>query len=343
MKRRAIKCVVWDLDDTLWEGTLLEDGQVRLRQDVAEIIRALDQRGVVHSIASRNDEETARAQLRAFCLDEYFLCPQIGWGAKSASVAAIAQTLNIGLDSVCFVDDQPFELAEVGSELPGVLCLSALDSAGLLQLVDLAPSNGTQESSSRRQMYQSEEQRRRLEEQFVGAPEEFLASLHMVLTISRAGSEDLTRAEELTNRTSQLNATGHTFSVAELGEFRCSPHHLLLMGALADKFGSYGKIGLALIECQPEIWRIKQFLVSCRVMNRGTGTVMLNHILRRARTAKVRVLAEFVENGRNRVMYVTYKFAGFAEVEVKGHVHILEHSLANLAPPPSFLIVKAEF
>src|SRR5690349_20628239 len=99
-------------------------------------------------------------------------------------------------------------------------------------------------------MYRSEEQRRGLEEQFVGAPEKFLASLHMVLTVSRARSEDLARAEELTNRTSQLNATAHTFSVAELNEFRCSSHHLLLMWALADKFGSYGKIGLALFECQ---------------------------------------------------------------------------------------------
>ena len=112
-KRRKIKCVVWDLDNTLWSGTLLEGDEVHLRDGVREIIHALDARGILHSIASRNHAESALARLRELDLEEYFLYPQINWGSKAASIRTIAESLNIGLDSICFIDDQPFELAEV--------------------------------------------------------------------------------------------------------------------------------------------------------------------------------------------------------------------------------------
>jgi FkbH-like protein len=164
----------------------------------------------------------------------------------------------------------------------------------------------------------------------------------MVFAISPARANDLARAEELTNRTNQLNTTGRTFSREELEELRCSDHHLLLMSELTDKFGNYGKIGLALVECGPEVWTIKLLLMSCRVMNRGVGTIMLNHILRKARESGVRLLSEFVSNDRNRMMYVTYKFAGFTEIENIRGTQILEHDLASIPPVPDYISVKVE-
>lgn len=191
-------------------------------------------------------------------------------------------------------------------------------------------------------MYLGEMRRKLTEEAFTGPQEEFLASLDMVFTISPARAEDLARAEELTNRTNQLNTTGRTFSREELEELRRSDRHLLLMSELTDKFGRYGKIGLALIECGPEAWTIKLLLMSCRVMNRGVGTIMLNHILRKAREAGVRLLSEFISNDRNRMMYVTYKFAGFTEIENKGGTQILEHDLASIPPVADYISVKVE-
>lgn len=146
---------------------------------------------------------------------------------------------------------------------------------------------------------------------------------------------DLERAEELTVRTHQLNATGVTYSHEELDAFRCSDDHLLLVASLEDRFGSYGTIGLALIERHPELWTLKLLLMSCRVMSRGVGAVLLNHVLRLASAAAVRLQAEFVPTDRNRVMYVTYKFAGFSEVSTAGPIHVLEHSLASIPGPPS--------
>ena len=339
-KRVKIKCVVWDLDNTLWNGTLLEGDHVELRDKVWETILELDSRGVLHSIASRNHPETALARLREFNLEEYFLYPQINWGSKATSIGVIAENLNIGVETICFIDDDPFERAEVHAALPKVLCLDHTQLPFLLQMPELKPEIITTESRMRRQLYLGEMRRKQTEESFAGAHEEFLATLGMVFTISPAHAEDLMRAEELTNRTNQLNTTGRTYSRDELEELRCSGRHLLLMAELSDKFGSYGKIGLALMECDPEVWTIKLLLMSCRVMNRGVGMILLNYILRIARESDVRLLSEFVANDRNRMMYVTYKFAGFTEVETRDGVQILQHSLESISPVAGYVRVE---
>ena len=131
-------------------------------------------------------------------------------------------------------------------------------------------------------MYRGQIVRARLESEFVGTSEEFLASLDMVFTIARAGREDLQRAEELTVRTNQLNSTGRTYSYEELDELRHSPDHLLLVASLTDRFGGYGKIGLALVEKDGDVWQLRMLLMSCRVMSRGVGTILLNHVMRLA-------------------------------------------------------------
>jgi FkbH-like protein len=339
-KQVRIKCVVWDLDNTLWDGTLLEGDEVQLRDKARVTLLELDSRGILHSIASRNHTETALARLRELDLEEYFLYPQINWGSKAASIKVIAETLNIGLDAICFIDDDPFERAEVHAALPKVFCLDHGRLPFLLQMPELKPESITTESRMRRQMYLGEMRRKQTEEAFTGAQEEFLSTLGMVFTISHARAEDLARAEELTNRTNQLNTTGRTYSREELEQLRCSTRHLLLMAELSDKFGSYGKIGLTLLECEPEVWTIKLLLMSCRVMNRGVGMILLNYILRRARDSGVRLLSEFVANDRNRMMYVTYKFAGFTEIESRNGVQILQHSLESIPPVAGYVRVE---
>jgi FkbH-like protein len=185
-------------------------------------------------------------------------------------------------------------------------------------------------------MYLANAARETVEVAFTGPAESFLASLNMVFTIERADESDLQRAEELTVRTNQLNSTGRTYDYQELNTLRQSPDHLLLIASLDDKFGSYGRIGLALIECQSAVWTLKLLLMSCRVLSRGVGSVMLNQIMGLAKDAGVRLQAEFVENGRNRQMFITYRFAGFKELHQDGDLVILEHNLADDLPgrPP---------
>ncbi len=343
-KAGSIKCVVWDLDHTVWDGILLEDPDVRLRPGVREAIEALDARGVLHSIASRNDRSMALAKLEELGLAEFFLYPQIHWNPKSGSVEQIAKDLNLGLDAFAFVDDQPHERDEVTFSLPQVLCLDATEVSRLAEMPELTPRFVTEDSSRRRHMYRADIERNEAEESYVGAKDEFLATLDMKFSIAPAREEDLKRAEELTVRTHQLNTTGYTYSYDELDAFRRSPDHLLLVASLEDRYGTYGKIGLCLIELgtseKPDVWTVKLLLMSCRVMSKGVGTILVHHILDRARRAGVRLRAEFVNNDRNRMMLVTYKFAGFKQIEKNGEVALLENDLTNIQPFPPYVEVE---
>lgn len=332
-----IKCVVWDLDNTLWDGVLLEDSAVEVRQSVVAHIRRLDRMGILHSIASKNDHDTAVATLRALGIEDLFLYPRIGWNAKSESVRQIAAALNLGLDAFAFVDDQEFERAEVAHGLPDVTCVDVLELDEALARPEFRPRFVTDESAQRRGMYQAQLTRDGLQGDFVGTSEEFLASLDLAFTIAPAGREDLQRAEELTVRTNQLNSTGRTYSYDELDALRGSPDHLLLVASLTDRFGSYGKIGLALVEKGEQVWRLRMLLMSCRVMSRGVGMVLLNHVMHLAAAAGATLQADFVETGRNRMMQITYAFAGFREASRDGNAVVLEADPTGVQPPPPYV------
>ncbi|MBN3884991.1 MAG: HAD-IIIC family phosphatase [Nostoc sp.] len=338
--KKVIKCVVWDLDNTLWDGILLEDDCVCLRNEVVDIIKILDARGILQSIASKNDYARAMEKIQEFGLHEYFLYPQINWNSKSSSIQEIAKSLNLGIDAFAFIDDQLFELEEVNFALPEVLCINVTDLTHLLDKPEMNPRFITEDSKLRRLMYISDIERNNSEKEFIGTQDEFLAKLNMTFTISTAQEDDLQRAEELTLRTNQLNTTGYTYSYNELNHFRKSDQHKILIASLEDKYGSYGKIGLALVECSELVWTLKLLLMSCRVMSRGVGTIMLNHIMTLAKNNNVRLQAEFVSNNRNRMMYISYKFAGFQEIDQSGDLLILENELTRIQPIPEYIKVK---
>src|ERR1700730_5019533 len=108
-----VKCLVWDLDNTLWQGTLLEDPSVQLSSEIRDVITTLDSRGILQSVASKNDFDLAWKRLEDFGIAEYFVLPRIGWGRKSDSIVEIAGQLNFALSAVAFIDDLPNERAEV--------------------------------------------------------------------------------------------------------------------------------------------------------------------------------------------------------------------------------------
>jgi FkbH-like protein len=338
--RGRIKCIVWDLDNTLWDGVLLEDEAVILRPWVAQHIKRLDEMGILQSVASKNDRALAMAKLAELGLSDVFLYPQINWNAKSSSIQLIAKALNLGLDAFAFVDDQEFERSEVAHSLPAITCVDITELDEALERPDFRPRFLTDESAQRREMYRGQIARDELEQDFVGTNDEFLASLQMSFTVETAKQQDLQRAEELTVRTNQLNSTGYTYSYDELNDLRESPDHLLLVASLTDKLGSYGKIGLALVEKGPEVWQLRMMLMSCRVMSRGVGMVLLNHIMTLAKEAGAALHADFVETGRNRMMQITYAFAGFREVSRDGSLVVLGADLDALQPPPPYVDIE---
>jgi len=335
---KEVKCIVWDLDNTIWEGTLLESETVQLKPDMKDIIIELDSRGILHSIASKNNYEDAISKLREYEIDQYFLYPEIHWNSKSESIKNIQKNLNIGMDAIVFIDDQPFERDDVACTCPEVETIDASNYKNILSLERFNPKFITKDSKRRRLMYFEEMERNLKEEEYKGPKEGFLATLNMEFIISEAQEEDLKRAEELTVRTNQLNATGKTYSYEELYNFMNSDDYILLVCELNDKYGCYGKIGLALIEIKETHLYLKLLLMSCRVLSRSVGSVLLGYIMNLAKKEGKKLIADFKQTERNRLMYATYRFADFKEISSDGNGNILfEHDLYNIQKYPDYI------
>ncbi|MEU5628577.1 MULTISPECIES: HAD-IIIC family phosphatase [Streptomyces] len=310
-----VKCLVWDLDNTLWKGTLIEDGVVEVDDTIRKVVMELDARGVLQSVSSRNDHDEAWARLEQLGLAEYFVLPHIGWGPKSDSVRSIAERLNFSPKTIAFIDDLPTERAEVAYHLPDVRCYPAEQAGALLGLPEFSPAVVTVDAARRRQMYQAGFERDRERESHRGADEDFLRSLELVMRIGKARGEEITRVEELTLRTSQMNATGVHYSDAALRALLSDADHEVLVVSMADRFGPHGAVGVMLIEKTPGAWHIKLLATSCRVVSFGAGAVLLRWLTDAAARAGVHLVADFKRTERNRMMEVAYRFAGFTTAE----------------------------
>lgn len=310
-KPTLVKCLVWDLDNTLWQGTLLEDPDVRLPVEIRDTIIELDSRGILQSIASKNDYDLAWPRLEKLGVAGYFVVPKIGWGRKSDSVLQIADELKFAPNTVAFIDDLPAERAEVAFRAPEVRCYPADQVTSLVGLPEFSPEVVTVDARRRRQMYQASFRRDAEKESFAGPDEEFLRSLGLVMTIRSADEEDLSRVEELTLRTSQMNATGVHYADAVLRGLLADPDHEVLTVTLTDRFGPHGAVGVLLLEYHRAVWHLKLLATSCRVVSFGAGAVILNWLIDQAAQAGVHLAADFRPTDRNRMMDIAYRFAGF--------------------------------
>lgn len=308
-----VKCVVWDLDDTLWRGILTEDREVTLSNEIRQVIVDLDNRGILQSVASKNHHDHAWAKLVELGVAEYFLLPKIGWGPKSDSVREIAEQLNFAHRTIAFIDDQPTERAEVAFHLPEVRCYSAEQATRLTGLPEFSPVRATTDSRRRRKMYQAGFRRDAARAEFRGPDTDFLRSLNLRVDITKASEEELSRVEELTLRTSQMNATGVHYSEATLRGLLADPDHEVLVVAIADRFGPHGAVGILLLETHDSVWHLKLLATSCRVVSLGAGATILDWLIDQATAVGVHLVADFRRTDRNRMMEVAYRFAGFTD------------------------------
>lgn len=338
-ERVRIKLVIWDLDNTLWEGILSEGGGGALRPGIREAVLELDRRGIVQSVASKNDGDAAMAKIREFGLEDYFLCPQISWSPKSVGVGTILSALNIKPEATAFVDDAAFERDEVRHSLPAVHAYDGASPEELIALPEFQVPFITRDAAHRREMYRADLARQSAESAFEGNADEFLATLGMELDVSPVTEEDIKRVEELTIRTHQLNSTGYTYDYDELVSMIDDPDRIFLICGLHDKYGDSGKVGLLLME-RGEALRIKLLIVSCRVMSRGIGSALLAYATHLAAREGKPLLAEFFETEHNRIMYITYKLAGFEDLEENGSALLLRYAGDRPIPLPEYLRVS---
>lgn len=214
-------------------------------------------------------------QLQKLGIDHYFLYPQLGFHSKALSIQTIAQKLNIGLDTVAFLDDNEFELGEIGYFLPQVARYRAWSDRNLLIEAVAKGGTGTAESRNRRVFMQAQEKRDEEELNFSGTREEFLKDCAMRLTIREAKEEDLSRVCELVERSSQYKTFSQPVDPDFCRRYQASTQSKLWVAELEDRFGQYGSIGVCFLRSGEGNVRIEQFCISCRVGGRGIGVVFL--------------------------------------------------------------------
>lgn len=277
-----VKCVVWDLDNTLWNGTLIETDDpmtLALKAEVRELMEALDQRGIIQSVASKNDYAAAMAVLEHLGIAHYFLYPQIHWNPKSGSVEQIAKSLNIGIDALALIDDTPFERQQVASVWPQVRTYDAPEISELLTRPEFDVPV-TEESRNRRSMYQAEEKRNIL----MGAEHadiaDFIRKCNLKMRIFTPTTEDeKLRCYELIVRTNQLNMSGRKYTPEEFEEVLARPDRKNFAFSCADDFGEYGITGYGQYRVESEILEFTEFAMSCRVAGKFVESALFAYLL----------------------------------------------------------------
>jgi FkbH-like protein len=309
--RPAAKCVVFDLDNTLWDGILLE-GAVTLRAKVAETFRAFDERGILLSAVSKNAPDDALAQLRRFGLEEYLLHPAIGWGPKSEGVKHVAEQLDIGIDTLIFVDDNPFERAEVADVLPAV---EVLPDTALATLLDHPRLQGavTEESRRRRSMYKEAGARAEAAAAYGDDYQAFLRACGVEVEIRPPAAADFERVTELVQRTNQLNFSGRKYKAEEVQALLADRSREKYVVRCRDRYGDYGIVGFCLAMRYGGGVRIQDLMLSCRVQGKFVEEALFAHLARhpdwRARFIEV----NFVPTARNGAARAVLDALGFAE------------------------------
>jgi methoxymalonate biosynthesis protein len=344
-----VKCLVWDLDGTLWQGSPAAGEPVRLAPAVLDVVRTLDRRGVLQSVAGRNDPGLAWARLEQLGVADYLVLPRLGWGPKSAAVRAIAAGLGLAERSMAYVDDEPAECAEVARHVPDVRCYPAGRVPALPRLPEFSPTTITLDARRRRERYQAGFRRKAARSGFTGPAEEFLRSLGLTMLVGPATGADLPRVAELTGAGLELSASGPALPWPQLRALLADPRHRLLLVTMTDRFGPHGAVGFALLHRHPTVWHLKLLITSCRVVSFGTNGVLMDWLLDRAAAAGVHLVADFQPTDRNQLMAVAYRFAGLAEhgcdcqagldPAPPGHQRL--HVLPTRQEPPGTMLVRA--
>lgn len=330
------KCVVVDLDNTLWGGVVGEEGPLGVQlgptypgnafTEFQRCLLDLHARGVLLAVASKNNpadvDEVFATNKGMLLAESHFSRMEVHWRSKTESLVSIAAYLGIALDHVVFVDDNPVECEEVRRSLPAVtvICLpsqpegfvAALSREGLFDTLDLSS-----EDRRRGELYQQRAQAEELRVS-VGSVEDYYRDLKMEITIAPIDRTSLARAAQLTQKTNQFNVTTHRFSEADIESRVADPTWILMTVRVRDRFGDNGIVGLVMAKHTEDVVDIDTLLLSCRVIGRTIETAMLAHLCDRAREVGASVLTGTViptpKNVAVRELYARHGFVKLGQV-----------------------------
>jgi FkbH-like protein len=357
---RSHKCLVLDLDNTLWGGVIGDDGiaGIVLGQGsplgeayaaFQDYCRELSRRGVILAVCSKNDEANA---LEPF--DKHpemvlqrgdIACFVANWADKAANIRAIAEQLNIGLDSMVFVDDNPFERTLVRESLPMVAVpevgddpadfAGILSDAGYFEAVTV-----TREDRERSGQYQGNQLREQLRASTTDLPS-YLKSLDMRLAWRQFDKVGLSRIVQLINKTNQFNLTTRRHTEADILAVMADERSFGLQLRLVDRFGDNGIIAIVIGRLQADDLVLDTWLMSCRVLGRQVEAATLNLVAAEARKlGRARLVGLYVPAAKNMMVRDHYEKLGFTVVErdeAGGSRAVLD--LAAFTPAETFIDV----
>jgi FkbH-like protein len=322
------KCIVLDLDNTLWGGIIGEDGMTGIQigyegiglafVDFQRELLNLQQKGILLAICSKNNPDDAYEVIRnhpAMVLrEEHFATAQINWNDKAENIHDIARQLNIGVDSLVFIDDNPVERQRVREAVPEVVVPEwphdpCYYKRALCQIAGeyFLKFDVTDDDRRRGEMYHAQAERKRLEESS-GNLDAFFRSLQMKLTISTVDSQTLPRVAQLTQKTNQFNLTTRRYTESEIAAMSADVGCRVYWLKLEDRFGPNGIVGVLILRKQSaEWWHIDTFLLSCRVIGRTVEDALLGYAVRDLKELGATcITGEYIPTAKNGIVENLY-------------------------------------
>ena len=337
IRGKSRKCLALDLDNTLWGGVIGDDGvegiligqgdpTAEAHLSVQHGALQLRQRGIVLAVSSKNTDEIARTPFQKhpemLLREEHLAAFQANWSDKATNLSTIANTLALGIDSLVFLDDNPFERNFVRTSLPQVavpelpenpaLYARTLAAAGYFEALDFSA-----EDRARAAFYQENAKRAALQEQ-VGDLEGYLKSLDMTITFRPFDEQGVARISQLINKSNQFNLTTHRYTESQVRELAGDTAAFTLQVRLTDRFGDNGMISVIICLPKADEWHIDTWLMSCRVLGRQVETAVLREIGINAAKAGIRTLVgEYIPSEKNDMVRGHYEKLGFQLREAK--------------------------
>ncbi|MBQ8790203.1 MAG: HAD-IIIC family phosphatase [Ruminiclostridium sp.] len=326
------KSLVLDLDNTLWGGVVGDDGvdgieigqETHMGQVYSEFQKYLalvKNTGVMLTVCSKNEEENAIAGLKhpeGILKPEDFIIIKANWDNKDRNIEAIANELNIGLDALVFLDDNPAERAIVSSQLPMVAVPEMTAPEDYIRTVDRSHffeiTSFSGDDLKRNEMYKKNAERAAMQSQFADYGE-YLTSLDMVGVIDDFLPVYLPRITQLTNKSNQFNLTTRRFTTSEMEEVFADEGYIRLYGKLTDKFGDNGIVSVVIGKINGDTLDVILWLMSCRVLKRDMEYAMLDNLVERAAQKGIReIKGYYYPTAKNKMVKELYADFGFTKI-----------------------------
>jgi len=335
------KCIVLDLDNTLWGGILGEEGIEGIKightspgnafMDFQRELLKLYHKGFILAINSKNNEENVMEVFDKHpdmvLRKEHFASIKINWSDKVQNMKDIGDELNIGMDTFVFLDDSPVERELIKQQLPEIHTVELpnnphLYSKILKELPDFQMLSFTEEDMKRGKIYYEQVQRKKLEKSATSL-EEFYTTLEMEAIIKRDDNFSIPRLAKMTQKTNQFNLTTIRYSESDISNFVASNGYCVYSLQLIDKFGDNGIVGEIIIKENGDAWEIDSFLLSCRVIGRTVETAFLSYIIEEGRKANIKsIISKYIPTRKNIVVKNLYKDHGFEFVKKNGEISV---------------------